>query len=40
MAPTNVATWRNLLMQKKNITERFTREFLTIDHRQMTLHAL
>jgi hypothetical protein len=34
MTPTNMATWRNLLMQNKNITERFTREFLTIDHFQ------
>jgi hypothetical protein len=25
---------------KEKFTERFTREFLTIDHRQMTLHAL
>ena len=40
MAPANVATWRNLLMQKKNIIERFTRYFLTIDHRKMTLHSL
>jgi hypothetical protein len=40
MAPTNTTTWRNLLVQKKNIIEIFTREFFTIDHRQMTLHAL
>jgi hypothetical protein len=32
--------WSNLLMQKKNITKRFTREFITINHQQMTLHPL
>jgi hypothetical protein len=39
-APTNVATWSSLLMQRKRLQRDFTREFLTIDHRQMTLHAL
>jgi hypothetical protein len=27
-------------MQRKRLQRDFTREFLTIDHRQMTLHAL
>jgi hypothetical protein len=40
MAPNNVTTWRKLLMKKKKITKRVTREFLTINHQQMTLRAL
>jgi hypothetical protein len=33
-------SWSSLLMQRKRLQRDFTREFLTIDHRQMTLHAL
>jgi len=40
MALANMTTWSNLLMQKKNITERFKREFITINHQQMALHSL
>jgi hypothetical protein len=40
MAAANAATWSSLLMQRKRLQRDFTREFLTIDHRQMTLHAL
>jgi hypothetical protein len=40
MGLTNVASCSNLLMQMKNITYIFTREFLTIDHWKITLHAI
>jgi hypothetical protein len=40
MAPANVTTWSSLLMQRKRLQRDFTREFLRIDHQQMTLHAL
>jgi hypothetical protein len=38
--PANVTAWSSLLMQNERITKDFTREFLTIDHRQMTLHDI
>ena len=36
----DAATWSYLLMQRKILQRYFTREFLTIDHQQMTLDAL
>jgi hypothetical protein len=40
MALANATTWSSLLMQRKRLQRDFTRYFLTIDHRQMNLHAI